>query len=232
MEPRDTFEGSPWGAEPTEDWSDPAYWATQYRELLAEADPWERDQTIYGDVSLLVWMLTAAEELPRSSPQTLLDAGCGIALIPHLLAFWGFQVTAIDLCPQAIEIGSHHQPTEEELCAYPIYYQIPRPPPGQPPGGPVAYRIGDWLTADLPSFGVICCRNSLRCATKAHWRRSLLRFYDLLVPGGVLLLETHNALGIREEAEVLFDECGFAPWVGEARRDSSAKYWIALWPTG
>lgn len=67
---------------------------------------------------------------------------------------------------------------------------------------------------------------------KAHWRRSLLRFHDLLVPGGLLILETHNALELQEEVEVLLDECGFAPWVGEARRDSSAKYWIALWPTG
>ena len=75
MESHDAFKGSPWGAEPTEEWNDPAYWANQYRELLAEADPWERDQTIYGDVSLLVWMLTAAGELPLSSPQTLLDAG-------------------------------------------------------------------------------------------------------------------------------------------------------------
>ena len=66
----------------------------------------------------------------------------------------------------------------------------------------MSYRVGDWLTADLPSFGVICCRNSLRCSTKANWRRSLLRFHDLLVPGGVLILETHNALGIQEEVEV------------------------------
>src|SRR5262249_766544 len=54
-------------------------------------------------------------ELPRSSPQTLLDAGCGIALIPHVLAFWGFRVTAIDSCPRAVEIASQRQPTEEEL---------------------------------------------------------------------------------------------------------------------
>jgi len=231
MEPHDTFEGSPWGAEPTEDWNDPAYWANQYRELLAEADPWERDQTIDGDVSLLVWMLTEAGELPLSSPQTLLDAGCGIALIPHLLTFWGFQVTAIDLCPQAVEIGAHHQPTEEELLTYPIYW-TPRPPPGQPPGGPVAYRVGDWLTADLPSFGVICCRNSLRCSTKAHWRRSLLRFHDLLVPGGLLILETHNALDIQEEVEVLLDECGFTRLIAGAERDPCVRYRIDCWPTG
>jgi hypothetical protein len=79
---------------------------------------------------------------------------------------------------------------------------------------------------------VVICRNGLRGATKPNWRRSPLRFRDLLVPGGVLLLETQNAVEIQEEVEVLLDECGFAPWVGEARRDSSAKYWIALWPTG
>jgi hypothetical protein len=39
MEKPDAFPGSPWNAEPTDDWNRPAYWHDYYQELLAEADP-------------------------------------------------------------------------------------------------------------------------------------------------------------------------------------------------
>jgi len=71
------------------------------------------------------------------------------------------------------------------------------------PGGSVSYIAGDWFEKDLPpgAFGVVHCRNSLRCATKPYWRRSLDRFRELLSPGGVLLLENVNAIGIQDEVE-------------------------------
>src|SRR5205814_1016037 len=100
---QEVFRGSPWNAEPTEDWNRPPYWLDYYQNLLAEDDPWRRERVIYREVDLLIRMLTEAGELPRSSPQTLLDAGCGIALIPHVLAYWGFQVTAVDSCSPAIQ---------------------------------------------------------------------------------------------------------------------------------
>jgi hypothetical protein len=39
MKPCDTFQGTPWDTEPTEDWSQPSYWADHYPELLAEQNP-------------------------------------------------------------------------------------------------------------------------------------------------------------------------------------------------
>ncbi len=232
MEPHNNFMDAPWGIQPSEDWSQPSYWTDHYRELLAEQDPADRDRLTYPAVYLLVWMLLEAGELPRSSPQTLIDAGCGLTIIPHLLAFWGFHVMAIDYSPQAIEWAVAHQPTPDDLATYPIPFFEQQREHFPAPGGSVSYRVGDWLTADLPPSGMVLCRNGLRGATKLNWRRSLRRFHDLLIPGGVLLLETQNAFGIQEEVEVLLEECGFAPWVvGEAQRDSSTKC-LAMWPTG
>jgi hypothetical protein len=116
MEQHDDFRGRPWNAELTEDWNRPLYWTGFYQWLLTEADAWERGEAVHREIELLIRMLHDAGELPRGcSPQTFLDAGCGLALIPHVLAFWGFQVTAIDSCPQAIEVASQCQPSEEEL---------------------------------------------------------------------------------------------------------------------
>jgi chemotaxis methyl-accepting protein methylase len=98
----------------------------------------------------------------------------------------------------------------------------------------VSYLAGDWLAADLPagSFGVVHCRNSLRCSTRPYWRRSLRRFHELLSPGGVLLLENVNAIGIQDEVEELLAECGFVPLPTAAARAGVARYVVGLWPTG
>jgi hypothetical protein len=72
----------------------------------------------------------------------------------------------------------------------------------------------------------------LRCSTRPHWRRSLRRFHELLSPGGVLLLETVNAIGIQDEVEELLAECEFVPLTEAAIREPAARYVIAVWPTG
>jgi SAM-dependent methyltransferase len=252
MEKRDAFQGSPWGAEPTDDWNRPAYWHDYYRRLLAGTGSWRREQVVHRKVELLIRMLCRAGELPRSSPQTLLDAGCGIALIPRVLAFWGFQVTAIDCCPRAIEVASGQRPTEEELAQCVPIWEPCEDMPGahelvddparslqrlrdfQAPGGSVSHIAGDWFVADLSpgAFGVAHCRNSLRCSTKPYWRRSLQRFHELLAPGGVLLLENVNAIGVQDEVEELVAECGFMPLAAGAVREPRSRYVIAMWPTG
>ena len=252
MDKPDAFQGSPWIAEPTEDWNRPPYWCDYYRELLAEADPCRRDRVVHRQVELLIRMLSQVGELPRSSPQMLLDAGCGVALIPHVLAYWGFQVTAIDSCPQSIEVAVRQQPTEEKLSrCVPIWDSCPDMPGAyelvedaarslqrlrgfNAPGGSVSHLSGDWLTANLSAgiFGLVHCRNSLRCSTKSYWRRSLLRFHELLSPGGVLLLENVNAIGIQTEVEELLAECGFVSLAAGAFREPVARYVIAMWPTG
>jgi hypothetical protein len=53
----------------------------------------------------------------------------------------------------------------------------------------------------------------------------------LLAPGG-LLLENVNAIGIQDEVEELLAECGFVPLPSGEVREMSARYAIAMWPTG
>jgi hypothetical protein len=247
----EVFKGAPY-ASPTEEWNLPAYWQNYYDGLLSESGPLRRWLTIHSDVDLLIRMLTEAGELPRSSSETLLDAGCGIALIPHVLAFWGFRVTAIDSCARAISVASKRRPTDEELArcvsVWEPWTEIPGAririddPAGslhrlrelRAPGGSVSYITGDWLVTDLSpgTFGVVHCRNSLRRSTKPYWRRTLRRFHELLSPTGVLVLENLNAIDIQDELEELLVECGFVPLAAGAVRNPTAKYVVAVWPTG
>jgi hypothetical protein len=82
------------------------------------------------------------------------------------------------------------------------------------------------------SFGFISCCNSLRCAVKPHRRRSLRRFHEPLSPGGVLLLQTLNAIDIADEVEELLPEGGFHTLRAGAGRELSERYVLAMWPTG
>jgi 2-polyprenyl-3-methyl-5-hydroxy-6-metoxy-1,4-benzoquinol methylase len=251
MEAQDVFRGTPFCGTPTEDWNRLPFWQDFYRGILAKEDSWDRNEVIHREVDLLVRMLLETGELPCFSPQPLLDAGCGISLIPHVLASWGFQVTAIDSCPQAIEVASQSRPSEEELALclpiwdpcddWPGTFKLVEDPARSlqllrsfhAPGGSVSYVAADWFDATLEpeTFGVVYCRNSLRCSTKVYWRRSLQRFRGLLSPGGVLLLETLNAIGIQPEVEELIAESGFVTWPARERLMSS-KYLLAAWPTG
>jgi SAM-dependent methyltransferase len=240
-----------WNAPPTEAWNRPAHWHEYYRELLAGSGSWRRGIITYRDADRLVRTLRQCGELPTSTPQTLLDAGCGITVVPHILACWGFRVTAVDCCERAIEVAAQYEPTEEQLArCLPIWEdcqayggQVLVEDPARSlqrlrdfmtPGGTLTYLADDWLTADLSpgSFGIVHCCNGLRCSTKPYWRASLRRFHDLLVPGGLLILETLNAIGIMDEVEELLAECSFlTPMPGRARHPAY-KYVVSLWPTG
>jgi chemotaxis methyl-accepting protein methylase len=65
--------------------------------------------------------------------------------------------------------------------------------------------VADWHDPQFApaSFDLIHCRNSLRLSTKRYWRQSLARFRELLTPGGVLYVESVNAIGIQEEVGLL-----------------------------
>ncbi len=253
MDQTDVFRGSPWNAEPTEDWNHSSYWERYYRKLLAEADSWGRGRVVHRGIELLIRILTNLGELPRrSTPQTFLDAGCGISLVPHVLAYWGFHVTGIDSCPHAIEVAQKHRPSEEELArCVPIWDPCADAPRArelvddparslqklqsfQVPGGFVSYIVGDWCSPALRPgvFSMVYCRNGLRCSVKPYWRRSLRRFHELLAPGGVLLLENVNAIGIQDEVEELLADCEFLPPPSGTPREASSKYVIGMWPTG
>ncbi len=235
-----------------EDWNSSPYWQAHYARLFSEENAWRCEFAVYCEVDQLMRMLISAGELPRSSPTKLLDAGCGIALLPQVLAYWGFEVTAVDICPAAVEFAMRHRSTEADLAkCIPIWQSdgnslgtwtlvedpsrsLERLREFQSPGGVVNYSVGDWFTLDLAigGFDVIHCQNSLRRSTAEYWRRSLLRFHELLKPGGVLLLQTVNVLEIHEEVFNLLDQCGFVEHLPDTNRKPSSKYFISIWPTG
>ena len=246
----EAFEKYPWKADVTESWNRPDYWQEYYERLAEERDRRRQQAIILRSVDNLIRMLRQAGALPCSSPQALLDAGCGIAAVPALLARWGFQVTATDSCPLAIDLAAQLVLTDEHLaCCVPTWGEWKDMPPvsvGPPAralhrlrslaasGGSVSYKKGDWFAWNLApgSFSVVHCRNSLRHSIKPYWRRSLRQFYELLKPGGVLLLENQNALWMRDEVKDLAAECGFVPLAAGAGREPHSRYLLDSWPTG
>ncbi len=252
MNPKDSFQGAKQYPKSTDDWNRPSYWDDYYETLLAERDPWRRGQVTHRDIDLLIRMLMIAGELPRSSAQSMLDAGCGIALIPYILAYWGFQVTAIDSCARAVQVATKQRPSEVEMALCISIWEpckelkFARELVNDParsleklrsfhdPGGSVTYVADDWFAPDLRvgTFDVVHCRNSLRCSAKPYWRRSLRRFYELLAAGGMLLLDNINAFEIQEEVVDLLGECGFVSHVNGTSRELAKKYVVAMWPSG
>lgn len=256
MTEQEMFHGKPLFTEPSDNWNQPPYWEDYYAQLMSnEGRPHEREWVVYREVELLIRMLVRLRELPRPKPErggTLLDAGCGIALIPHVLAYWGFHVTAVDSCIRAFELARQARPSEPELArCIPIW--DPVDPSGachllvedpersleklrryHVPGGGVRHVHSDWNDDGLPRrvFDLIYCRNSLRGSTKPYWRRSLHRFHELLAPGGVLLLETLNAIRIRDEVEVLLRESGLVELPPNGDHPPLERYVVAMWPTG
>lgn len=251
MENRDVFVGTPYRSEPNAEWNQASTWNAYYTQLFADSQRHAR--IAHREVRLLEEMLKAAGELPPSkSPALFLDAGCGISLIPHMAAYWGFQVTAIDSSDVAIEYARARHPDEAALARC---VQILDPCPDAPdqfqlvddptrslqhlrslkaPGGSVGYRQCDWFSSELTlaTFDVIYCRNALRGSLKPYWRRSLVRFYELLAPGGVLLLENVNAIGIYDEVQELLGEVGFSRITDAKPRVQSERYVVSKWPTG
>jgi SAM-dependent methyltransferase len=253
MDDHDEFEGTPWQATPTAEWNAPPFWDGYYRDLLAEAESWQRGQVTHRRIGYLVRTRTAAGELPkRATPATFLDAGCGVSLVPHVFAFWGFEVTAIDSCPRAIEASAQLRPDEKELArCIDIWDPCPDSPRSrqlvedparslqvlrgfQSPGGSLTHVADDWFSADLRpgSFALVYCRNALRCSTKPYWRRSLGRFHELLSPGGVLVLENVNAIGIMDEVEGLLAAGGFVSLATPDGRTADGRHVLTMWPTG
>jgi SAM-dependent methyltransferase len=259
------FQGKPWMAEPSPTWNEAATWDAYYEELLSKAGRASaRDRALHCEMDLLLRVLPRLGEVPRRSGQvnsTILDAGCGISLIPEVLAFWGFRVTAVDSSSHVIQAIRDRRPREIDLAkCIPVLElsasgnsatSIEDPDRSlqllrnfRAEGGSLRQLLCDWHDERLlsESFHLIYCRNGLRCAPKPYWRHSLERFHRLLAPGGVLILETNNAIDLEEEVAELVSEVSFTllPWtVGRlghctepVKREQTTRYALCWWPTG
>jgi len=63
-------------------------------------------------------------------------------------------------------------------------------------------------------------------------RKSLQRFYDLLAPGGICILETLNAVSQISRIRNIAQRTGFSLVEEDKPRTQYEKYILDLWPTG
>ncbi len=256
MKSSENFVGTPWNAEPNASWNQTPYWREYYSGLLDEAgEDWQREYATFKDLSQLLTQLLQQNAFPlrADAPRPrFLDAGCGIALTPDVLAHWGLDVTAVDLSETAIDFGRNRTPSESELarCIW-IWEPVPNTQVAcqlmkkplrsleilrqrHMPDGKVHRVKADWLdpSSVCGPFDFIRCDNGLRQSTKPYWRKTLSRFYELLGKGGVLLLETVNAVGIEEEVKEIVDEIGFHRLHDSENRHADRKNVLERWPTG
>jgi len=250
----ETFAGSPWSGEPSVDWNQPAWWNRYYQELITDSATEIRTElVVYRDCHRLTDFFASSNVLPLSpdiSAPRVLDAGCGLSVVPNVLAYWGFHVTAIDSCENAVTVIRNRNPTELELAKC---IKIWEPCQGmedtfelvdeptrslktlkkyKSAGGTLNYLQADWHDKPLVNgeFDFIYCANSLRRSTKPYWRETLSRFFDLLSPDGTLILETVNAIGIQSEVRGILRDVGYCPLTDNPMPNN--KYVLEFWPTG
>lgn len=250
------FKGSPWNCDSIDQWNQPGYWSDYYRDLLADQqDTIRRKLVVWRDCDRLMHTLSRIGKLPvRDGDDEIkfLDAGCGISALPYVLKAWGFHVMALDTCEEAIQISAKRNPSDEDLAKCIRIWEPSRDYRGsftliddpkkslerlqylKVAGGSVSFIHADWLDPSVCTgpFDFIYCRNSLRRSKKPYWRDSIQRFYELLAPRGILILETVNALDLMHEVHGLLRETGFVSVEKNPPRDEDHKYVDAYWPTG
>lgn len=222
----------PWNKDGSEEWASPEPWDQLYTNTLRFTEGSAYESRVNGGVKGLCLDLGRFEHW---GIETVLEAGCGLGLAPHLLAHWGYKVTATDISPVAIQFLKSRIVSESEL-AKTMVMLVPFEPdhPGyglgghyyvmdhdtklaflrarQRPGGSLQFLKLDWRSPELPKahFDLIHSRNGLRCATEDFFRETIASFEALLAPGGLLFLENTNAWDIKfGKAQALIDEFSF-----------------------
>lgn len=111
-----------WNLRTVDEWGQAAYWDDRYREKIADRYRfWE-----HRDIRPVMATLDRFAQWPM---RRVLDAGCGISVIPDLLAFWGYDVTAIDLSATAIAFANARTVTTADFVACLQHLERPISPP-------------------------------------------------------------------------------------------------------
>jgi len=139
------------------DLHDPHYWQSVYD---AEGRPgWDMD----GPTPLLPELLDRAGALGLEPGPRIAVPGCGFGHDAAELARWGFQVTAVDFAPAAIEGARARY------------------------GEGVDWRLADWFAAGLPTFDGIVDHTCFVAMAPERRPEYLDSLADRLRPGGLWL---------------------------------------------
>ncbi len=151
--------------------------------------------------------LTLRSIFRKKGIETILDVGCGPGTQAVPLASLGFNVTGVDpsqgLLEKAREIASTHNVT-------------------------VDWRVGDFMTltdvVEGPYDAIVCKGNSLpHLLTDAEIEATIQSFYDLLRPGGVLVI------GLRDFDAMLEHRPQFLPGFNHKTDDDMEFVTFDIW---
>jgi SAM-dependent methyltransferase len=233
-------------------WESPDFWDSYYTQLLSlPEEDLSRKAFVYRVVTRLDRMLAYTSENWGWTCCSVLDAGCGISLLPYLLQYWGYRVTAIDSSQAAIDFLKDHAPAQEVLArcvevlephptaagACFVRTELARTLPAlqkrRAEGGSLELIRASWNAESLPaaSYDLIYCLNGFRFGTETFIREALVSFQRLLRPGGLLFI--HNIRTAPERGDVimrLLTEAGFAAL--DRQHDATKKYGVAWWSRG
>jgi len=151
-------------------------WEARYQETAAEELPWFHDG-LDADIARALDETGLRE---RAGAMKLLDLGCGPGTQAVALAARGFDVTASDISPSAVETARAR---------------------ANAAGTPVRFLVDDILNTRLEGvFDVIVDRGVFHCFAEDRDRRAWFRSIDrLLAPDGVLLLKCFHKDETREQ---------------------------------
>lgn len=201
---------------PPKDVHDPAAW-----------DKYWYDQVTHGFGPGLFDMFCDDERLVRimfeCGLKSVLCAGCGISQEPRALAEAGFEVTALDFSPMAIQIAQMCDFGPDELAHF-FDPQLRRP------GGCVEFVVGDMLDpGTYPGpFDVIIERRTVQNFAPEERPGILEALAARLRPEGVFLSHCHDACWKPpakpvHATEAWFRECGWPIWSGPPEPKPNGK---------
>ncbi|MER3462963.1 MAG: hypothetical protein C4342_08355 [Armatimonadota bacterium] len=131
--------------------------------------------------------------------------GNGLSILPHLFVYYGFHVVITDISHAAISFARDNPPTEEQKIRFNEEKAIAPPWEDRArksleencrPGGQTEFVVTDLFEHQLTNecFDATIMQHAVH-HFNSHDRQSLARnIYDLIAPGGVLIVESHKFL--------------------------------------
>lgn len=212
----------------------PGSWDNAARWDLYYAGDDISEQDVYRNPA---YLLLTLKRFGMTAPQRILDAGCGISLLPGLAVAFGHYVTAVDISGVAIESQRKRNAGPENLLqTFAAQYHRKYYRNGtmeyldkftrdvidvkgefekhcRPGGVMEALEVMDYNSPGMlprfETFDIILNQNGLRDASPELAGRSFHSFSHLLKPGGILIEVNTNALDSIEKLSHAAEMAGF-----------------------